>query len=412
MLLSYRWICEAGAKSALEDRKDGLPNFSFSSCSLSSWLSLSKFSVADSEVSSSMGASPSLGSNKTSMPISVAATLCSHTAYAETLHLNFGVYSHSKPSKIVNAFYPMLNELETRISAKLDRNVEIRIKISNEFNQSLSELETRSVDFARLYPSAYIEAKKMDEGIKILALQSEPSKHAFHKIIVSNSVSNINDANEFYDSLELGDAWVARANLDASIFEALQLSLLEIDSEDVLQKLAFDGFLIGNDYDYAAIREASEFTYDIFEKPLVSAESLNRQHSPTNNKTAFDAASAIPSAGPNANIAQQTITVEAPTLGAALPIETTGLPKQIQPINVNSRANGTATRSSAIPANTEAPEIASKLSLKPSNVTTEEGKITINIDLPKHLFSDKNSQKNSKTITINLSVPEHTNFDR
>lgn len=50
--------------------------------------------------------------------------------------------------------------------------------------------------------------------------------------------------------------WIARAGLDESIVAALRASLLEITDSVALEALGMDGFVEGNDDDYAVIRDA------------------------------------------------------------------------------------------------------------------------------------------------------------
>jgi len=60
--------------------------------------------------------------------------------------------------------------------------------------------------------------------------------------------------------------WIARSGLDPVIFEALQLSLLEIRNERALKGLKIHGFLKGGDKDYAVIRQAMDFNSQFFEE--------------------------------------------------------------------------------------------------------------------------------------------------
>jgi len=52
--------------------------------------------------------------------------------------------------------------------------------------------------------------------------------------------------------------WIARPGMSPEIFEAIQPALLGIDDAFALKSLKKDGFLIGTDADYNAIREAIE----------------------------------------------------------------------------------------------------------------------------------------------------------
>ncbi len=59
--------------------------------------------------------------------------------------------------------------------------------------------------------------------------------------------------------------WIASHRLDARVVEALQTSLLEIDSAEVLKKLKKQGFFLAKDSDYDRIREALEKNNQFFQ---------------------------------------------------------------------------------------------------------------------------------------------------
>lgn len=52
--------------------------------------------------------------------------------------------------------------------------------------------------------------------------------------------------------------WIARFGLDDALFQALRQSLLSLDDSKALRALRKDGFLPGDDADYAGIRLAIE----------------------------------------------------------------------------------------------------------------------------------------------------------
>lgn len=95
------------------------------------------------------------------------------------LKLNFGVYTTEKPTTMVNKLRPILNEIETRLSQRLERPVQIALQVSLDYEESIADLVKGKVDFARLEQSAYIQAKARQPGIKILAVEGDNRRSAF-----------------------------------------------------------------------------------------------------------------------------------------------------------------------------------------------------------------------------------------
>ena len=308
----------------------------------------------------------------------LASAVVSQSAYAESLNLNFGVYSSSEPSSIVLTYRPVLNELEARMSEKLGQDVQIRLKIANNFDQSITDLKNNKVDFSRFTPSSYFEAEKLDEGIAILAMETKQSEQEIAEIITTNP-------------------WISRANLHSTIFAALQQSLHEVDTEETLQELNIDGFLSGTDTDFTAIRQAMEFNFQLFEKPLSNEELLAKQSSETRDRQAIEAASGI--------LAEQATTVDTPTLGAALP-ETNGVLTAAQQLNADRAASAMATQLVNIPRKKPAVQTTANVRVNPSDIASDDNNITINIALPRHLVKPDNTSGAPQNITINLSFPQ------
>ena len=137
---------------------------------------------------------------------SLIACAVSQTASAETLRLNFGVYSSNKPSAMVRVFKPVLNELESRMSEKLGRDVDIRMQIAKDYDQGISHLTDGKVDFSRFGPASYIEAKKMNDDIQILAMESKGGAKVFYGIIATKTESDVKTVDDLRNrSFAFGD---------------------------------------------------------------------------------------------------------------------------------------------------------------------------------------------------------------
>jgi phosphonate transport system substrate-binding protein len=129
-----------------------------------------------------------------SLATAVAVLLLSSSVLAKgPVRLNFGVYSSNKPSAMVKIFKPTLKELEERMSVKLDREVDIRMQIAKDYDQGIAHLTNGKVDFSRFGPASYIEAKRVNQDLKILAVENKKNAKVFYGIIAVHNDSDIND---------------------------------------------------------------------------------------------------------------------------------------------------------------------------------------------------------------------------
>jgi len=112
------------------------------------------------------------------------------------LRLNFGVYSSNKPSAMVRVFKPALKELEQRMGERLEREVDIRMQIARDYERGITDLTEGRVDFSRFGPASYIEAKRSNPELRILAMENEKNSRVFYGIIAvaaDSDIENIDD---------------------------------------------------------------------------------------------------------------------------------------------------------------------------------------------------------------------------
>ena len=130
-----------------------------------------------------------------------------HSAHAAApLRLNFGVYSANKPSEMVRVFKPVLRELETRMSARLGREVDIRMQIARDYDRGITDLTEGRVDFSHFGPASYVEAKKLNPDIDILAMENTNDSKVFYGIIAVAADSDITSIEELHGrSFAFGD---------------------------------------------------------------------------------------------------------------------------------------------------------------------------------------------------------------
>lgn len=109
----------------------------------------------------------------------------------EPVQLEFGVYSSNKPSAMVRVFKPALNALEKSMSETLGREVDIRMQIAKDYDAGVEALTSGDVDFSRFGPSSYLEARGINEDLRILAMESKNDEKVFYGIIAVHAESDI-----------------------------------------------------------------------------------------------------------------------------------------------------------------------------------------------------------------------------
>ncbi len=285
---------------------------------------------------------------KTLLLTAALASLLAAGPASATIHLSFGLYTSNKPTTMVRQFRPVLDILEARASETLGTPVEIRIQVAKDYEQGIEHLASGKVDFSRFGPASYIEAKRANSGLRILAMERVRGDKVFYGIIAvakdspissvqqlrgksfafGNDQSTIGrflsqlylrnhgiysaDLSRFeylgrhdtvgtavgaghFDAGALNEAtysklvakgvpirelarfpnvtkpWIAREGLPQRLFDALRHALLTTEDEIVTATLKADGFVPGEDSDFADIRAAIEMNDKFFETPAVVA---------------------------------------------------------------------------------------------------------------------------------------------
>ncbi len=263
----------------------------------------------------------------------LAAPLLGISNAAAEITLSFGIYAADKPTIVVKKFKPALKVLEKSLTQRMEEPVRIKLQVASTYEIGITNLTTGKVDFARLGPASYVEAKERQSTVKILALESKKGEKRFNGVICVAANSSINSpadlkgkrfafgdqgstigrylsqqflleqgirANDLkeYDYLKRHDKvgsavaagqfdagalkestykrlvadgsplkvlatfpnvtkpWIARSELDQKIFLALKSSLLEMVNTEDQRSLKKNGFVEGNDSDFALIRKA------------------------------------------------------------------------------------------------------------------------------------------------------------
>ena len=120
--------------------------------------------------------------NRSLLAISLVCTFIPISVFAE-ISLSFGIYSADKPTEVVRQFRPILNELEKMLSEDLGEKARIRLQVSKVYEDGIANLVNGKVDFGRLGPASYVNAKLQNPEIQILAAESKKGKKTFKGII-------------------------------------------------------------------------------------------------------------------------------------------------------------------------------------------------------------------------------------
>jgi len=99
------------------------------------------------------------------------------------INLSFGVYAADKPTVVVKKFKPLLRDLEKSLTSKLGEVVKIRLQIASTYAAGIQNLTGGAVDFARLGPASYVEARNQQPGLEILALEAKNGEKRFNGVI-------------------------------------------------------------------------------------------------------------------------------------------------------------------------------------------------------------------------------------
>lgn len=118
-----------------------------------------------------------------------------HNAYAE-VNLSFGVYTSDQPTAMVKAYKPILNRIESDLSAALGEPVNISLKVSATYEKGVSNLVDGVTDFSMMGAASYIEAYRKDSNLRILAIDSTNGSKTFNGVICVHADSPITSASE------------------------------------------------------------------------------------------------------------------------------------------------------------------------------------------------------------------------
>ena len=129
--------------------------------------------------------------------VALVFTLLAAPAQA-MIHLSFGLYSSNKPTAMVKQFRPVLDIIEKRMTEMLGTRVKIRIQVAKDYPQGIEHLASGKVDFSRFGPASYVEAKRANSGLRILAMERVRGDKVFYGIIAVAKDSPINSMEDLH----------------------------------------------------------------------------------------------------------------------------------------------------------------------------------------------------------------------
>jgi len=176
------------------------------------------------------------------------------------IQLTFGVYTSDKATVMVKQFRPVLDALETQMTAKLGEPVQIKMQISKNYQKGLANLVEGRVDFSRFGPSSYILAKQKNPEIKILAIESNKGGKTFNGVICVHQDSKIQSTKELAGkSFAFGDknSTIGRY-LSQSYLADHNITAQTLDSFEYLGRHDKVGAAVASEqYDAGALKEST-----------------------------------------------------------------------------------------------------------------------------------------------------------
>jgi phosphonate transport system substrate-binding protein len=112
-------------------------------------------------------------------------------AKVEPLMLSFGVYQSDKATAMYRQFIPVIECLEGRLKAALNRPVDMQLKIYKTYDEAIDALVAGQADFVRFGPAPYVLAKEKNPGIELLAMENEKGEKRFKGYVVVAEKSDI-----------------------------------------------------------------------------------------------------------------------------------------------------------------------------------------------------------------------------
>jgi phosphonate transport system substrate-binding protein len=107
------------------------------------------------------------------------------------LQLTFGLYQTDKATEMYRKFMPMLEAVQENAGRRMDRDVEVELRIFRSYEEGIAALATGKVDFVRFGPASYVLAKQRNKNVHLLAMEQKKGKTRFKGLIVARKGAGI-----------------------------------------------------------------------------------------------------------------------------------------------------------------------------------------------------------------------------
>jgi phosphonate transport system substrate-binding protein len=180
-------------------------------------------------------------------------------AIAQT-QIVFGTYAADKPTETVRKFKPFLSFLESKLADELGEPVTIKMKISKEYADSIDQLASGSVHFARFGPASYVTLKAKSPDAQIITMESKKGKKRFKGVIAVHTDSELSSLSDLSDlRFAFGDelSTIGRYLAQSELLEA-GISGEDLSDFKYLGRHDLVGTAVGNgSFDAGALKEST-----------------------------------------------------------------------------------------------------------------------------------------------------------
>jgi phosphonate transport system substrate-binding protein len=112
------------------------------------------------------------------------------------LALTFGLYTSDSATEMVKQFAPILEVLDADLSELLGESVRTSLRVASTYEGGVDDLVSGRVDFARMGPASYVMAKELNQGIRIIAIESKRGSKIFQGVLcvhLDSPIQNVDD---------------------------------------------------------------------------------------------------------------------------------------------------------------------------------------------------------------------------
>jgi len=163
--------------------------------------------------------------------IAAVVTAAMATPATAEINLTFGTYAADKPTYTVKMYRPFLQYLAIEMTELLGEQVNIKMRITKEYETSIDQLANGDVDFSRFGPASYITVVERNPKVQIIAIESNNGSKRFKGAIAVHidspiqSISELkNESFAFGDQLSTIGRYLAQSHLLQAGISSKELS--------------------------------------------------------------------------------------------------------------------------------------------------------------------------------------------